>query len=241
MRVALVDFDPIWEDPAANREKLPGAVPNGVDVAVFPELTFSGFTMDAVPDPDAESFLAKTARNLGTAMVAGHIAEGPFNRAPMNRAIAVDAKGTVVARQDKLHPFTYAGEHEVYGAGERIGTFELAGAPSCMQVCYDLRFPGGFRAAAMRGAVVFYVIANWPARRVDHWSALLRARAIENQAFVIGVNRVGVDPNEAYEPSSRAFGPLGEDLGDGVVEFDPREARELRREFPVLPDTRERY
>ena len=83
--------------------------------------------------------------------------------------------------------------------------------------------------------------ANWPARRVDHWTALLRARAIENQAFVIGVNRTGSDPNESYVSSSEVFAPDGRSLGNGIVDIDPDEATALRTSFPMLDDTRDDY
>ena len=112
--------------------------------------------------------------------------------------------------------------------------------PASLFICYDLRFPEEFREAALKGARLFCVPANWPARRIDHWHALLRARAIENQAFVFGVNRIGSDPNEEYVSSSLAVAPDGRVLheGAGVVEIDPEEAVRLRESFPVLGDVR---
>jgi len=238
VRIAMVETDTAWEDPARNRALVEAALPRA-DVAVFPELTFSGFTMAPAPDADAEPFLRRLAAARGTAIVAGFVGEGP-----QNVAVAVSRRGETLARYAKLHPFRYAGEHLHYRRGDALPLFDLEGVKTAMLICYDLRFPEAFRDAALRGAELFLVIANWPRRRVDHWRALLRARAIENQAFVVGVNRVGRDPNEEYASSSAAFDPLGETIGEGpaVVEVEAERARNLRSKFPALLDVRtDRY
>ena len=238
MRVALVETDTVWEDPAANRARLRELLP-AADVAILPEFAFTGFTMAPWPDPDAETFLVDLARERGQAIVAGYIGEGP-----RNMAVAVDAAGAVLARYAKLHPFTYADEHLHYRPGDDVPVFELGGVRAAMLICYDLRFPEVFREAALRGAELFFVIANWPTPRVEQWRTLLRARAIENQAFVVGVNRVGTDPRFSYTSSSLVAGPQGDVVheGAGVVDVDPELAREWRREFPALRDIRtDRY
>jgi predicted amidohydrolase len=235
MRIALVETDTAWEDEAKNRARIEAALPEA-DVALLPELAFSGFTMAPRPDPAAEPFLSRLAAARGTAIVAGYVGEGPSNV-----AVAVSASGAVLARYRKLHPFAHAGEHLHYRAGEEIPVFPLGGFRAAMLICYDLRFPEAFRAAAFRGADIFLVLANWPAARVDHWRTLLRARAIENQAFVLGVNRVGRDPNAEYGSSSLAVDPRGEVLreGAGTVDVDPAAARAWREAFPALRDARE--
>ncbi|MEM8884435.1 MAG: nitrilase-related carbon-nitrogen hydrolase [Planctomycetota bacterium] len=239
MRVSLIETDTAWEDPAANRNRIRENLPASGDLSVFPELSFSGFTMQPEPDPEAEPFLQDLARERGTAIVAGYVADGP-----RNRAVAVDARGEVLARYDKLHPFSYAGEHESYVPGNELPIFELSGIRTALLICYDLRFPGPFREAALRGAQLFCVIASWPAARVDAWRTLLRARAFENQAYVIGVNRVGADPQAEYVSSSRAVAPDGEVLcdGPGTVEVDGARVDQLRATFPLLSDVRgDRY
>jgi len=126
-----------------------------------------------------------------------------------------------------------------------VVTFDWRGARVSPFICYDLRFPEVFRAATRRGAQVLVVIANWPATRVEHWVTLLRARAIENQAYVAGVNRCGNDPKLAYPGRSVIVGPWGEvmaDAGDGEgvawADLDFAALESYRREFPVLRDIR---
>jgi predicted amidohydrolase len=151
--------------------------------------------------------------------------------------------GREVARYAKMRPFKLAGESVEPGAEPVLvecGEFKLAPA-----VCYDLRFPELFRAGVKRGANLFAVIANWPTPRLDHWLTLLKARAIENQAYVIGVNRVGRDPNAEYPGRSQIIGPRGDILADagnaeGVIsaELNLPALESYRREFPALQDAR---
>ncbi len=246
LRVALCELDTAWEDAALNRERidalLDGAEREQAHMAVLPELAFSGFTMTPPADDRAEPFLREQARRRKLALVAGLV--GNRGEQPTNDALAVGADGAVLARYSKLHPFSFAGEHEHYRAGDSLPLFELAGFRAAMLVCYDLRFPEVFREAALQGANLFFVIANWPEKRVDHWRTLLSARAIENQAYVVAVNRVGSDPHEAYAGASRVVDPLGEVLleGPGTAELDPGRPAWLRERFPALRDVRtDRY
>ncbi|MCZ6788235.1 MAG: carbon-nitrogen family hydrolase [Planctomycetota bacterium] len=238
MRVALVETDTVWEDPGANRRRM-ARLSLDADVAVFPELSFSGFTMNPLPDPEAEPFLISLARDKNMSLVAGYIGDGPTNV-----AAAVCPDEGIVARYRKMHPFSHAGEHKAYRPGDDLPLFDLHGFSAAMLICYDLRFPEAFREAALRGANLFFVPANWPAARATHWRALLVARAIENQAFVIGVNRIGSDPDVEYAGGSLVVDPAGEILheGSGVDSIAPESATTLRREFPALDDVRrDRY
>src|SRR5204863_3694256 len=114
----------------------------------------------------------------------------------------------------KLHPFSPAGEHEHFTPGQDIVLFDWHAVKVAPLVCYDLRFPEIFRRAMLRGAQMLIVIANWPASRSEHWKTLLRARAIENQAYIVGVNRIGEDPNASYTGSSQIIDPAGVVLAD---------------------------
>ena len=126
-----------------------------------------------------------------------------------NEAVAFGPDGSETARYCKLHPFSYAGETDHYAPGAEVVTFDWEGITVAPLICYDLRFPEAFRAAVRKGAELYAVIANWPEPREQHWAALLDARAIENQAYVLGVNRVGSDPNTAYAGRSRIIDPRG--------------------------------
>jgi predicted amidohydrolase len=144
-----------------------------------------------------------------------------------------------------LHPFTYGGETQHYAPGEALVLSpwgELLLAPL---ICYDLRFPETFRAAVTRGAQLFAVIANWPESRVAHWLTLLKARAIENQCYVAGVNRCGSDPRLIYPGHSVIIDPRGETLAeagadDTIIQagVDLASLTEYRRTFPALEDIR---
>ena len=156
----------------------------------------TGFSMnvDVVAEGyggETEKFLAATAKEFGVYMVAGAAMLGR-NGATRNKALVFSPGGELLAFYAKMRPFTPGGEKEHYTAGEHAVTFKWDEATVSPFVCYDLRFPELFReAAAAHRPELFVVIASWPEKRIHHWVALLQARAIENQAYVIGVNRIG--------------------------------------------------
>jgi len=169
----------------------------------------------------------------------------PIGGRATNQALAFGPDGTLLARYSKLQPFSLGGEATAHMAGEEIVDFAWAGLRVAPFICYDLRFPEHFRSAAAHGAEMFVVIANWPARRIHHWTTLLQARAIENQAAVVGVNRCGADPSLAYNGRSVVVSPHGHVVADaGEMErvvtaaIDPEEIRQWRRDFPTLTDIR---
>jgi omega-amidase len=232
LNVLGLQLDIVWENPPANFEKIrrlladvrPGTL------VVLPEMCLTGFTMADIEDT-GES-IAELSK--GIKILAG------IKCNHRNEAVLFE-DGRELARYAKMHPFKFAGETVVPGTEPVVvdcGEFKLA--PT---VCYDLRFPELFRAGVKRGANLFAVIANWPAPRLDHWLTLLKARAIENQAYVIGVNRCGRDPNVEYPGCSQIISPRGEALadageGEGVVraELDLPALQAYRRDFPALDD-----
>jgi predicted amidohydrolase len=148
----------------------------------------------------------------------------------------------MVHRYAKIHPFSYAHEHEHYAAGDRHVTVVVEGLRVTLFVCYDLRFADEFWACA-EDTDVYLVPANWPEPRREHWRALLRARAIENQAYVVGVNRVGTVKSALYVGDSAIIDPLGQTLAEGgpgetVLTSDVERVTvsAVRREFPFLVD-----
>ncbi len=248
MRAHLVQHDVAWEDPAANRRRVGellasrGLQPG--ELVVLPEMFATGFSMDAgrTAEPVAgptHAFCGDLARNHGVHVLAG-IATRHDDGLPRNDAVAFDPAGRAVARFTKLHPYTLGNEGEHYTPGDAVVTFEWGGFCVCPLICYDLRFAGTFRAGLDAGADLFVVIANFPASRQAHWHTLLRARAIEYQAYAVGVNRVGNDPNVTYAGGSAVYDPAGTpvleaDDGEGVhtADLDPRAVTDSRDKFPA--------
>ncbi|MFZ5479320.1 MAG: carbon-nitrogen family hydrolase [Myxococcota bacterium] len=251
MRVALLQLDLAWEDAAQNHvraeRRLNEAAAMGARLAILPELFCSGFTMDTAKcaEPEGgptETFLRDVAAGLGIHVIAGV----PVLPGPRNCAVWVSPAGEV-RRYAKIHPFSFGDETKHYVAGDRVVTWEIEGLRVTPFVCYDLRFPEPFRLAAA-GTDVFVVIGNWPARRAQHWRTLLRARAIENQAFAVGVNRVGEGGGLAYEGHSTAVDPLGETIVEAAgqetvlaCEIDPNVVSRWRETFPALRDRKATY
>jgi omega-amidase len=256
MRVYGVQFDLVWENPAANLAKaraillrerpLPGSL------VVLPELFATGFTMNAEvlaepPGGPTEQGLAALSREFEVTLLGGVLGRGPGGR-PRNLSVAFTPEGREAARYAKMQPFTPGGESQHYEAGQDPVLFPWAGFQVAPFICYDLRFPEIFRAAVGRGAQLFTVMANWPVARIEHWTALLRARAIENQAYVVGVNRCGTDPNLAYNGRSLIVGPYGDILAQGgegeallQAEVEVAGLVEYRKALPFLADMRPRW
>lgn len=226
----LVQADLAWEDKPASRARiermLADAGVSAGDLVVLPEMCETGFSMNVertADDGSSAAWLSALAARHRATVVGGITVWAPGGQRARNRALVVGPGGETIAQYDKLHPFSYGREAERFEGGERVVVFEWGGLRVSPLICYDLRFPEAFRACRMLGAEAFVVISNWPAERAEHWRALLRARAIENQAAVLGVNRAGDDPYLAYAGGSVAFGPRGEVLGEADAE--PRTLR----------------
>ncbi len=206
----------------------------------------TGFSMNAEriaqpPGGPSESFLREQAKSHNLWIVASLPETG--EPSPRNMALVVSPDGAVT-RYAKIHPFSYSGEHNHYTAGDRVVTVTIDGVRVTPFVCYDLRFPEPFRLAASE-TDLFTVVANWPEERREHWRLLLRARAVENQAYVAGVNRVGWGGRLHYAGDSAAISPMGETLAEAgereqILSFDvePSKVAEARARFPFLNDRR---
>jgi predicted amidohydrolase len=250
MRVHIVQTDTVWHDRAANHAKaaalIEAAQPSPGDLVVLPEMFAVGFTMDVASAADGadetEHFLGDLARRYRVTVVGGNVIHPDAHGRNVAEIFAADHK---LARYAKIHPFGYAGETRHYAGGEGVALFPLGDFTASAFVCYDLRFPEVFRAATLGGAEVLVVIANWPAARAAHWAALLTARAIENQAYVIGCNRVGSDPNVPYAGGSVVIDPRGKIVADGgdaegvvTATLDRAALCDYRAHFPALADAR---
>ena len=173
----------------------------------------------------------------------GSIAQHSVSGKPRNVAVLAAPDGTV-HRYAKIHPFSYAGEHERYDAGTEFLTVDVEGLRVSLFVCYDLRFADEFWALGP-GTDLYVVVANWPAPRREHWRTLLRARAIENQAYVLGVNRVGAVKDLDHVGDSAIIDPLGRTLAQAsigeavlVAEVTPALVHKVRETLPFLRDRR---
>lgn len=252
MKVAAVQHDIVWEDPGANFTRLAPlvqqAAAGGARLVVLPEMYSTGFSMDvdrvAEPvDGPSTRFLVDQAAAHGV-WVCGSLPERADGQAlPYNRLVLAAPDGTV-HRYAKIHPFSYAREHEHYAAGAEHVTVDIEGLRVSLFVCYDLRFADEFWPLAPT-TDCYVVVANWPKARSAHWRTLLKARAIENQAYVVGVNRVGRGPKLEYIGDSAIIGPQGKVLAEGddqqtvlVADVDPTHVAEVRAKFPFLQDRR---
>jgi predicted amidohydrolase len=252
MKVAAVQHDIAWEDGATTRQRLvphlAGAAGTGARLVVLAEMFATGFSMATErvaepPEGPSATFLREQASRHGVWVCASIPTADPDLPLPVNRLHLVSPAGELHT-YDKLHPFTFGRERDHYGAGDRTLTVDVEGLRCTFFVCYDLRFADDWWALA--GSTDCYVVpANWPERRRTHWQALLRARAIENLAYVVGVNRVGEGDGLTYAGDSAIVDPLGEVLATGagteatlVAEVDPAAVREARARFGFLVDRR---
>lgn len=253
MNIYLVQRPIEWENPEKNfraiEADLDGDPPLEGALVVFAEMFSTGFSFDLEEIGEAEDgpsseFLRHLAMKYKICTV-GSFPHRPSKESKgLNRLLAYYPDGRLAAYYDKIHPFSYGKEAEHYTGGTRLPLFEFQGWTICPSICYDLRFPEVYRYAALEaGADLFLCIANWPTPRRDHWNTLLRARAIENQAVMVAVNRIGQDPLNAYSGDSAVIDSRGKDLLNledqhtiGRVEIDHQDLLEWRQRFPALAD-----
>jgi predicted amidohydrolase len=248
--VALVQYDIVWEDKDASHrrvdELLAGSPPSPGGLIVLPEMSDTGFSfrLERTVDDRTLPWAADLARRHASWVWAGDTVLGPDGRG-RNRASLIAPDGHVAGDYHKVFPFSHGREVEFFTGGDRLLLRTVGGLRTCPLICYDLRFPELFRLATAAGAELFVLGANWPRPRTGHWRSLLIARAIENQAYVIGVNRTGEDPHLGYAGNSLAVGPDGTILAEGDeepavlhVRLDPGHLRTWRRDFAALADLR---
>lgn len=220
------------------------------DIAVLPELWNTGYDLNRLPEiADAEgkstlAMLGELAKKYQVPIIGGSVARRKNGRY-YNTTFVVDKQGELLAGYSKVHLFRLMQEEKYFSPGNHRQTYLLNDCEMGAGICYDLRFPEFFRRQACDGAEIFVVPAQWPKQRLHPWRTLLQARAIENQAFVVGVNRVGADPDNEFNGHSMVAGPDGEvllELGEkeeiARIEVDTRRIFQLRKEIPVFKDRR---
>jgi predicted amidohydrolase len=250
MIVAGIQFDIAWEDPAENFRRVAPlarqAASEGAELLALPEMFATGFTMRseemAVHAEAIRDFMAETASRHGVWLIGGYAEPG--DRRPANACSAIAPDGREALHYRKIHPFSLASEPDHYEAGVLVQTVEISGLKVTPLICYDLRFPELFRISA-KATDLFIVIANWPARRGHAWRTLLAARAIDDQAWLLGVNRVGeVDgythsgDTSLVDPWGKVVATLAEEPGVVTGEIDASVVREARMRFRFLEDRR---
>lgn len=250
MRIGLAQYSPVWEDKEANEKKLLTLTTSieDVDLFIFPEMTLTGFTMQSELvgegiQGDSFRFFSDLAKTKNCNVIAG-VVEKTKNRY-YNSLIHILPNGKLTKLYRKVYPFSYSGENEHYNAGAHPAMSKIRKWKIGLSICYDLRFPELYRKYGKRRAHLIINIANWPDTRIEHWRTLLKARAIENQCYVAGVNRVGDDPKLHYIGYSSVFDPMGKEIVSVenkeeviVTDIDKNYVNEVREKFPFLDDMR---
>ncbi|HEX9504922.1 MAG TPA: carbon-nitrogen family hydrolase [Acidimicrobiia bacterium] len=252
MKVAAIQHDIVWEDREANFARLAPmierAAANGARLAVLTEMFATGFSMateriaEPIDGPSANFLVEQAAAH--EVWVCGSIPERARGAERPSNCLVIAGPDGTVRRYRKIHPFTYGNEHERYAAGHEHLTVTVEGVRVSFFVCYDLRFADEFWTLADR-TDCYVVVANWPAPRRDHWRTLVRARAIENQAYVVAVNRVGTGGGLEYAGDSAVIGPFGEVIVEGsaeeevmIADVDPQVVAATRARYRFLVDRR---
>jgi predicted amidohydrolase len=252
MKVALLQTDIAWNDPATNvtscRRLATAAVDQGAQLLIFPEMFTSGFSLpvgELATESGArgQELLSEVAEQHKVATIGSLPEIGPDGKV-YNTAYVFQPNG-VCQSYRKMHLFSFGEETSRYTPGEQPLTVSIDGLRCTLFICYDLRFPIPFYKRAQQ-TDLFIVVANWPTPRREHWQTLLRARSIENQAYVAGVNRVGDGGGLHYSGDSMIFAPDGSPIteavdGEAIVIADvsPQKVSEWRETFPALRDRRE--
>ena len=248
MKISLIQYDILWEDKKGNFAKLSemlGRVPEGTELVILPEMFNTGFSPAAdvlAEEPRSLTFdwMQKTSREKGLAIAGSYMVAEGVNH--FNRWVFISPEGSLF-KYDKRHLFAQGGVEVNYTPGTERVVFEYKGVRICPNICYDLRFPVWSRNRNDYDLLINS--ANWPEARRDVWLTLLKARAIENQCFVAGVNRTGIDGmGIKYSGDSMMIGPKGEILASGETywesiiscDINTDELREFRTRFSVAGD-----
>lgn len=254
MRIACVQLNIAFGNHKENfrkvEEKIRKAAMLNAEIVVLPEMWNTGYdltNLEEIADVNGEetkNLLTRLAKELHIHIIGGSVSTKKDNQF-FNTMYTVNNTGELIAEYDKAHLFKLMDEHLYLAAGSNKNIFTLNDVEMGGVICYDLRFPEWFRVHSLAGAKVIFVPAQWPSTRVDHWKILLQARAIENQCYIVAVNRVGDDPNNSFNGNSMVIAPWGEALWVGadeetigLVDINIEEVDEVRKRIPVFKDRR---
>lgn len=252
MEVGICQTKIIPDDKKYNliqaEDYIAGCSYNGAGLVLFPEMSMTGYKTEPglIAETVDDSYTVNTIKELAVkynvAVGIGYVLykDGKYT----NHYTIVDRHGKVISDYDKIHPFSYAGEDEKFEKGDRLSFCEIDGITVCTFICYDLRFPEIFQIASQKADLIV-VAANWDGNRDEHWRLLLCARALENQCYVIGVNRVGSDEDNYCIGNSMVIDPYGRimdvlEAKEGIMMADINKevVDAYRKEFPVKKDRR---
>ena len=255
MKITCIQMDMIFGKPEINFEKaeklIAGAAEAGPDVIVLPETWNTGFFpgehLAGLCDRDGDRVkkeIGALAGKYGVNIVAGSVSSLRSGKI-YNTAPVFDRTGACIAEYDKTHLFSPMGEDRFYTPGNRLCRFSLDGKSCGLMICYDLRFPELARSLVLQGAELLFTVSQWPLQRISHFLALARARAIENQIFLVCCNSCGKAGNTVFGGHSVIFDPLGNSLALGgeseemiTTDCNFSMLKEIRRSIPVLHDRR---
>lgn len=250
MKIASVSLNHVWEDKESNvllcEYYIKDASRNTVDLIIFPEMTLTGFStnINNIAEDRTESKtimqFCDFAKFYKIAIIFGVVVKDGAKA--LNKCIFISNMGEICGEYSKIHPFSFVGENKFFNAGRQLEIVKFKNLNIGLTICYDLRFPELYSILGKNSDVIVN-IANWPKKRIDHWNTLLKARAIENQVYVIGVNRVGVDGNSLeYVESSNVYDANGDTVKGTVVEnmkivtLDKEFTREFISKFNTAND-----
>jgi len=255
MRIALVSLDQKWLDKKNNfseckyyAEKASKA---HCDLVIFPEMTLTSFSpntssiVENISNSQTLKWFGGLAGQCNINIIFGACLKVEGEESPYNMLCLADNNGCVTPLYAKTHLFSYANENQYLTAGKKIVTHKIGDINFGLAICYDLRFPELFSVMADDCEAII-VIANWPASRTNHWKTLLKARAIENECIVLGVNRMGRDGNGIeYEKDSMVIMPDGDvQVPDNlhyildIYNVDSNQTSKYRNNFPTIQDKR---
>jgi predicted amidohydrolase len=245
LNLGFIQYAPKWEDKAANQEQILTILNiyqanlNQLDWLIFPEMTLTGFSLNSAVTtltPNDLTFFQNIAQKYQI-----HLSFGIVQN-QQNCLITLNPNGEIFHQYAKRHLFSYANEHKTYLPGDKTTGFKINDFHITPSICYDLRFTDLFWPNAAQ-TDLFLNIANWPKTRNLHWQTLLKARAIENQAFVLGVNRLGTDPQNNYQGNSLLIDPFGKiklaaknQTGLFTACLNKKTVQQTRIKFPFLAD-----
>jgi predicted amidohydrolase len=258
MKTALIQMDIVLGDVEANRKKalamMEQGLRSGAELFVLPEMWTTGYKLDQIhklgepEDGPSVQMLRSFAQQHKVDVVGGSMAETRGGKV-YNTAYAINQNGDVIGKYSKIHLIGLMAEDKYISPGTSKSLFDLCFGKVGMIICYDLRFTELPRALALGGAQALFVPAEWPTVRGKHWLALNTARAIENQMFVIAVNRVGKDEGNVFFGNSLVINPWGEILAQGsedkeeviIADVDFASVADIRKRIPVFADRRPQY